>query len=78
LLGSDAASVGFSNTSDEVICAPSLERVFEQNRKYRLVGRWWTVVLHRFVEVSVGIIVALAIVALWPEHQRLSPNSSAE
>jgi uncharacterized membrane protein YccC len=38
----------------------------------------WTIALHRFVEVSVGIIVALAIVALWPEHQRLSPNSSAE
>ena len=38
----------------------------------------WTIVLHRFVEVSVGIIVALAIVALRPEHQRLSPNSSAE
>jgi uncharacterized membrane protein YgaE (UPF0421/DUF939 family) len=38
----------------------------------------WTIALHRFLEVSVGIIVALAIVALWPEHQRLSPNSSAE
>ena len=38
----------------------------------------WSVALHRFLEVSVGIIVALAIVALWPEHQRLSPNSSAE
>ena len=38
----------------------------------------WTIALHRFLEVSVGIIVALAIVALWPEHQRVSPNSSAE
>src|ERR1700686_3578939 len=28
----------------------------------------WTVALHRFIEVSVGIIVALAVVALWPEH----------
>ena len=27
----------------------------------------WTIALHRFVEVSVGIIVALAVVALWPE-----------
>ena len=29
----------------------------------------WIIALHRFLEVSVGIIVALAIVALWPEHQ---------
>src|SRR5467141_575511 len=29
----------------------------------------WTIALHRFLEVSVGIIVALAVVALWPEHQ---------
>ncbi len=33
---------------------------------------------HRFIEVSVGIIVALAVVALWPEHQRPSPDSTAE
>src|SRR5439155_14850327 len=32
----------------------------------------WSVGLHRFIEVSVGIIVALAVVALWPEHQRPS------
>ena len=38
----------------------------------------WTIALHRFLEVSVGIIVALAVVALWPEHQRLSPDSAAE
>ena len=38
----------------------------------------WTVALHRFIEVSVGIIVALAIVALWPEHQRASPDRIAE
>ena len=38
----------------------------------------WTVALHRFLEVSVGIIVALAVVALWPEHRRLSPNGTAE
>jgi uncharacterized membrane protein YgaE (UPF0421/DUF939 family) len=29
----------------------------------------WIIALHRFLEVSVGIIVALAVVALWPEHQ---------
>ena len=28
----------------------------------------WIVGLHRFIEVSVGIIVALAVVALWPER----------
>ena len=29
----------------------------------------WSIALHRFIEVSVGIIVALAFVALWPERQ---------
>jgi uncharacterized membrane protein YgaE (UPF0421/DUF939 family) len=29
----------------------------------------WIVALHRFIEVSVGILVALAVVAIWPEHQ---------
>src|SRR6266513_618648 len=38
----------------------------------------WIVALNRFLEVSVGIIVALAVVALWPERKRLSPNSAAE
>jgi len=38
----------------------------------------WSIALHRFIEVSVGIIVALAVVAVWPEHGRLSPNSTAE
>jgi uncharacterized membrane protein YgaE (UPF0421/DUF939 family) len=28
----------------------------------------WIIALHRFLEVSVGIIVALTVVALWPEH----------
>jgi uncharacterized membrane protein YccC len=28
----------------------------------------WIVALHRFIEVSVGIVIALALVALWPEH----------
>jgi hypothetical protein len=34
--------------------------------------------LHRFIEVSVGIVVVLAVAALWPEHQRPSPDSAAE
>ena len=38
----------------------------------------WAIAVHRFIEVSVGIIVALAVVALWPEHQRPSPDSTAE
>src|SRR6202011_723343 len=29
----------------------------------------WIIAFHRFLEVSVGIMVALAVVALWPEHQ---------
>ena len=38
----------------------------------------WMIALHRFIEVSVGIIVALAVVAVWPEHRRLSARSTAE
>ena len=38
----------------------------------------WATALHRFIEVSVGIIVALAVVALWPEHRRPSPDKTAE
>ena len=38
----------------------------------------WIIALHRFLEVSVGIIVALAVVALWPEHQRLSRDRAGE
>jgi uncharacterized membrane protein YccC len=40
-------------------------------------ARAWTIALHRFLEVSVGIIVALVVAALWPEHRRLSPDSTA-
>jgi uncharacterized membrane protein YccC len=29
----------------------------------------WVVALHRFVEVSIGIAVGLAITAIWPERQ---------
>jgi uncharacterized membrane protein YgaE (UPF0421/DUF939 family) len=28
----------------------------------------WMIALHRFIEVSVGIVVALAVVAVWPEQ----------
>ncbi|MEY2492270.1 MAG: hypothetical protein QOH24_1221 [Verrucomicrobiota bacterium] len=38
----------------------------------------WTIALHRFLEVSIGIIVALAVVAVWPEGKRLSPHGAAE
>jgi uncharacterized membrane protein YccC len=38
----------------------------------------WATALHRFLEVSIGIIVALAVVALWPEHPRPSADSAAE
>ena len=38
----------------------------------------WAIALHRFIEVSVGIIVALAVAALWPERRRPSPDSTAE
>jgi uncharacterized membrane protein YccC len=32
----------------------------------------WIVAVHRFIEVSVGIAVALAITAIWPEAQSAS------
>jgi uncharacterized membrane protein YccC len=38
----------------------------------------WIVALNRFLEVSVGIIVALAVVALWPEHQSSPAKSAGE
>ena len=38
----------------------------------------WIVALHRFVEVSVGILVALVLAAIWPEHQVESFRKSAE
>jgi uncharacterized membrane protein YgaE (UPF0421/DUF939 family) len=37
----------------------------------------WIVALHRFIEVSVGIVVALLVVAIWPE-QRLLPAKRAD
>jgi len=38
----------------------------------------WITALHRFFEVSVGIAVALALAALWPEHQPESANHNPE
>jgi len=38
----------------------------------------WIVALHRFFEVSVGIVVALVLAAVWPEHQPESPKQSVE
>ena len=32
----------------------------------------WIVALHRFIEVSVGIIVALIVVAVWPERSAIA------
>jgi uncharacterized membrane protein YgaE (UPF0421/DUF939 family) len=37
----------------------------------------WNVAAHRFIEVSVGILVALAFVAVWRE-ERIVPNTTTE
>jgi uncharacterized membrane protein YccC len=37
----------------------------------------WTVALHRFIEVSVGIIVALIVVAVWPERSAIAAKNAA-
>ena len=38
----------------------------------------YIVAVHRFVEVSVGILVALSVTAVWPEHQPESAKQNAE
>jgi uncharacterized membrane protein YccC len=38
----------------------------------------WIVALHRFIEVSVGIIVALIVVALWPERSAIPAKNAQE
>jgi uncharacterized membrane protein YgaE (UPF0421/DUF939 family) len=38
----------------------------------------WIVALHRFFEVSVGIVVALTLAAVWPERQPESAKQSGE
>lgn len=37
----------------------------------------WNIALHRFIEVSVGLLVALAIVAVWPEERRVIHSESS-
>jgi len=34
----------------------------------------WVVALHRFFEVSLGIVVGLAMAAVWPERQMTTPS----
>jgi uncharacterized membrane protein YgaE (UPF0421/DUF939 family) len=36
----------------------------------------WIVALHRFIEVSVGIIVALIVVAVWPERSAIAAKNA--
>jgi len=36
----------------------------------------WIVALHRFIEVSVGIIVALLVVAIWPERSPIAATNA--
>src|SRR5437667_1019022 len=38
----------------------------------------WIIALHRFSEVSVGIIVALAVVAFWPERSAIPAKKADE
>jgi len=38
----------------------------------------WIIALHRFIEVSVGIIVALIVVGLWPERSPIAAKSADE
>ena len=36
----------------------------------------WIVALHRFIEVSIGIFVALIVVALWPERSAIAAKNA--
>ena len=36
----------------------------------------WIVALHRFIEVSVGIIVAVLVVAIWPERSPIAAKNA--
>ena len=38
----------------------------------------WIIALHRFIEVSVGIIVALIVVGLWPERHPVAAKRADE
>jgi hypothetical protein len=37
----------------------------------------WIVALHRFIEISAGIIVALIVVAVWPERSAIAAKNAA-
>ena len=41
-------------------------------------GSSWIVALHRFLEVSLGILVALVMARIWPERNELKSGSSPE
>ena len=34
----------------------------------------WIIALHRFIEVSIGIVVGLAITAIWPSRRLAAPE----
>jgi len=36
----------------------------------------WIVALHRFIEVSVGILIALVVVAIWPERSAIAARNN--
>ena len=38
----------------------------------------WMIALHRFIEVSVGIVVALCVVAVWPERTPAAAKTADE
>src|SRR5438093_12455005 len=40
-------------------------------------GAPWVIAGHRFLEVSIGLVVALAVVAFWAERQRLTDQNDA-
>jgi uncharacterized membrane protein YccC len=40
-------------------------------------GAPWSIAAHRFIEVSIGILVALVVVAIWEERQRLVDHTDA-
>jgi uncharacterized membrane protein YccC len=41
-------------------------------------GPPWSIAAHRFIEVSIGIVIALVVVAIWEERQRLVDHTDAE
>jgi len=41
-------------------------------------GPSWIIAGHRFLEVSIGIVIALAAVAIWEERQRVADHTDAD